>query len=78
MIFPNSVSLEGSNRVQRCPLTRISTRGSFGGIPQARRASGICLYHVFLRVQVTQGVSNMVASSWNHVFLRAQANQGSI
>ena len=34
--------------------------------------------HVFLRVQATQGVSNMVAPGWNHVFSRVQATQGSV
>ena len=31
---------------------------------------------VLLRVQATQGVSNMVVPSWGHVFLRVQAAQG--
>ena len=31
--------------------------------------------HVFLRVQATQGVSNMVVPSWNHVLSRVHDTQ---
>ena len=41
--------------------------------PHLRYPPRVGWNHVFLRVQATPEVSNMVVPRWNHVFLRVQA-----